>query len=528
MCAVLPNQSGRRRRTQSRVAGMASVSRVSLSPCEIARRRALALTLPMVLLGATSCSNASSAGESAGVASERPSSSQALPSGSASTTSMVDSANAAPTAFDSESATTTIVGPASAPMTMGSGELVRGKVIDFWGHPLASVTVGIGEQQTQTDEDGTFTIPNVGPTYDAELVVRLMGELVEVYGWRYEGLTRRDPTLQVYKGLRQREAQVKFAVKGIDEGTFYAEAAIGGIDGHRAYPVTSVTQSLAAWRGSPSIEAPVHVLSWDKPEVARIPQTYRSHTHQKVTLTDQGVAHVALDLTFNGTLPVANISGSVHTARARDWVQLVFARFDEGPSISLVSELVTQSLEATFVYPAPVIDGMSLTVAARENVNVARAGYSTAYVSGVGPGEDVGTLELPEPPDLQAPAEGATDVTTATVFQWQTDGGTSVIVFEDMQVFQAVYVVTSATFATLPDLSRLGLFHSDGGAYTWAVEVHGTSTTTDELASEQGFLDPFSGDLNYPMGLHRGKGRFGRSTTRTFTTGKVSDSAFAR
>jgi hypothetical protein len=408
------------------------------------------------------------------------------------------------------------------------GDEVRGKVIDYWGHALAGVAVGIGAERTRTNEVGEFVFSGVPSRYDVSLVARFSGEVVEVYGWRYEGLTRRNPTLQVYKGLRQREAQVTFDITGLGEDSVFAEAAMGGVDGHRAYSISSAKESLAAWRGSDAIDASVHAFSFTSAPGVRVPSSYLAHVASHVRLTDGGSSAIKLDLTSTGELATASVSGSVSESRGEDWSQLVFARFDDGPSVLLINEPNERDAPGEFVYSVPKIDGMTLTIAARQDAKVAQGEYSVGYVSGVAPGDGVGAIQLPVPATLTAPEEGVTNVSMDTRFSWHTSAGTSVVVFEDLQIFQAVYVVTTAKDATLPDLSNLGLFHTNRGQYTWTVETHGTATSTDELLTERGFLDPFSGDLNYPMGSSKGQGRFARSSTRTFTAGKVTDSAFAR
>lgn len=414
-----------------------------------------------------------------------------------------------------------------APLGDGA-DVVRGRVIDYWGHPLAGVAVGIGAERTATNDQGQFEFAGIGPSYDVSLVTRFAGEVVEVYGWRYEGLTRRDPTLQIYKGLPQREGRVTFEVTGLDGDSAYAEAAMGGVDGHRAYSVGSAKESLAAWRGAESVLATVHALSWEAPQGPRIPLVYLAHTTTQVTLKDHESTPINLNLTAAGEFQIANVYGDTLANRERDRVHLVFARFDDGPSLLLVSEPRKAASDTAFVYPAPQLEGMSLTIAVREDAKVAQGEYSIGYVSRVQPGDDVGVVEVHSPAQLIEPLDGALEVTRDTPCTWETDAGTSVVVFEDLQVFQAVYVVTSKTHATLPDLSGLGLFYSNHGQYTWAVETHGNAMSTDELTGEKGFLEPFSGDLNYPMGFNEGQGRFSRSSTRAFTAGKVNDSPFAR
>lgn len=428
------------------------------------------------------------------------------------------------TIADSASLPTTVT---AVPLPDDDGSVVRGRVIDFWGHAIANAAVGIGNTRTTTDEDGRFEFRGIGPSYDISLVVRFRSDVVEVYGWRYEGLTRRDPTLQIYKGLPQREGRVRFDVKGVSAAV-QAEAALGGVDGHRAFRVSSAEESLVAWRGTQSVTASMHALSWTAPEGARIPVTYLAHATQEVVLSEQELSLIPIDLTSTSVLDVANVTGSVNAARDKDRVHLMFARFDQGPSLLLVSEARAAAADSAFRYAAPKLEGMTLTLAVREDSKVAQGEYTVGYVSQVVPGDDAGVIDVRASAQLLLPADDATDVTLETTYSWETDAGTSVIVFDDLQVFQAVYVVTSNKHARLPDLTSLGLYYSNSGAYTWAVESHGVAQSVDELAGERGFLDPFSGDHSYPMGINHGQGRFSRSVTRALTTGKVNDSPFAR
>jgi hypothetical protein len=53
-----------------------------------------------------------------------------------------------------------------APASTGA---VEGRVIDFWGHPVPNVPVGIGDQTDVTDRDGKFSIADVTTPYEVSL-----------------------------------------------------------------------------------------------------------------------------------------------------------------------------------------------------------------------------------------------------------------------------------------------------------------------------------------------------------------------
>ncbi len=79
----------------------------------------------------------------------------------------------------------------------------------LWGHPLAGVAVGIGGERSETNERGEFAFGGIGSTYDVSLVARFSGEVVEVYGWHYEGPHTARPDLADVQGVdsarRQRD-----------------------------------------------------------------------------------------------------------------------------------------------------------------------------------------------------------------------------------------------------------------------------------------------------------------------------------
>jgi hypothetical protein len=125
------------------------------------------------------------------------------------------------------------------------------------------------------------------------------------------------------------------------------------------------------------------------------------------------------------------------------------------------------------------------------------------------------TLTFPTVAALELPADTAADVTLSTAFTWSDTAGTYVVVFEDLAVYQTVFVVTGEPTTTVPDLEHLGIYYPHDGPYRWTVESHGIAESLDELC-QAGYLDPFSGDFLYPIGPSAGEGRFWRTEARTF------------
>ena len=187
---------------------------------------------------------------------------------------------------------------------------VSGRVVDFWRRPLANVPVTIGTTTVPTNGQGEFSIPAVAPEYDASLVVTWPGGQAGVYGWRFEGLTRRDPTLQVYKGREARYGDIVIDPQG---ETLNASrtlfVALAGVDGSATFEgvggsgrITSTT-----WYGSETMQASLHALLWEL-DSNELPTVYRSYdsasaTFDSTTTTDTTVTFNLADETIaSGTV----------------------------------------------------------------------------------------------------------------------------------------------------------------------------------------------------------------------------------
>lgn len=378
--------------------------------------------------------------------------------------------------------------------------------------------VHIGERRTTTDARGEFTLEGIPERYDVSLAVRILGDVTEVYAWHYVGLTRRDPTLQVYKGLPQHTTPFNLEFTGFDpDARWRGEVGLGGQHGQRAYPIGENIETVAGWRGPGEQTSPLRVLLWDTTaEAPRTPAEYLFTAASTLTLRDAQPSVATIALPPQPT-PLPNFEVGFTTIAAPNTSHLAtsYVRFVDGPSIQVAQVPRLSDSTEPFIVKVPQLPDASVTLAALSG----NGANSTSFVITYAPeltAPEMASLTFPSVAALGVPADAAVDVTLSTPFTWDDTAETYIVVFEDLAVYQTVFVVTAEPTTTVPDLEHLGIYYPHGGPYRWTVESHGVAKDLDEL-SATGYLDPFSGDFLYPIGPRAGQGCFWRTVARTFT-----------
>jgi hypothetical protein len=161
-----------------------------------------------------------------------------------------------------------------------------------------------------------------------------------------------------------------------------------------------------------------------------------------------------------------------------------------------------------FTAATPVIPGGVICVAA--GADFGDAGYTVAGRRYLSPGTSDLDLTFPAPPAPRNPADGATDVTIATVFSWSTFAG-GVYLFDVSAGETVFYVLTSRTLVTIPDLQDMGRGVPGASQGRWCVAGATPMASTDELAGAPGTVWSLviGGNVD---------GAIGWSGCRTFTT----------
>jgi hypothetical protein len=394
---------------------------------------------------------------------------------------------------------------------------VQGTVIDFWGHKLAGVPVTIGATTVQTDQNGVFTIPGVEGSYDVSLVVTttINGGAANL-GWMWKGLTRKDPTLQVYRGLPPRSGEVLLHVSGASfplTSTQTIGWSFAGADGEFADTLDSKdTDYLSAvWSGNPSTQGVVHALFWTFSGTQSLPTKYLATDSGTLALNETAAGSISFDLT-PGTVPLDTISGKVTTSLTTDRENDIYVRWQDGAAIEVVQDGNPQS---TYSYSVPTINGAGITVAASTGSS-GFPPYAVAYRDDVAPGQTNVDLTIPTAAVPVSPVTGATGVGASTTFHWSGGGKVSLFTVAFSATYDTMFVVTADKQEGLPSFPASGFTIPASTDCEWYVESHGAFATVDDATGPGGMLDAFSNGT--PRGPKRGTSSYTESEHRTFTT----------
>ncbi len=402
----------------------------------------------------------------------------------------------------------------------GAGSSVHGHVIDFWGHKLSAVPVQIGASQAMTDTDGGFTIASAPAQYDVSLVVSFteFGRL-KTRGWVYQGLTRRDPTLQVYEGLPSVEAPVDINPNNpavlTDPRTL--TVALGGTDvSQTEYDVSGAGTdgTDVIWQGPTTTKVTAHALIWENGSDG-FPGTFLAYDTQTLSLSSLLTTHTkaSFNLAATGTgIPIATITGTVAGTSFTDRSNEVFLRF---PSNAVMLLLTDTPTTGSFTYTVPSIATVSATVAASQG-DVSTQ-YAIAHKDGLAPGATLVNFAIPAPAKSLAvnPTGDLNKVSATTQFAFTAGGTTApfvaVLTGSDPSVSDdRLYVVSSKAPFTLPEVAGGMYTLKAGGSYVFRVETHGALADVDAMAGPTGFLDAFSisDSADTPSGPRTGDGSY--------------------
>ncbi|GEM_PF-701612 len=409
-------------------------------------------------------------------------------------------------------------GPGGEGGAASTGSPVRGQVIDFWGHPLPNVPVEVsGSALTITDEHGRFEVPDVPAVYDASLMIEITQPRREVYGWVYQGLTRRDPTLQVYRGLPQWDATTTFNAEdweGGDNQTLML--SVVGPDGHNQFSTTNPNYTtFPTWRGPATTNATVHSLVVVSDPETDLPINYLAYDSSPVSLAGDEPRTVTLDLSPD-EIPVGFLLGTVTAPNLAGRENRVFVRFPTGGSIQVVRDTDAGN---NLSYLVPTLPGGSITVSASEGTR-SYTGFSLVHRDGLAANGEPVALTVPEPSVLLLPADGATavDSTTQFAFSGSSASGAYLVAMSSYSYYSGLFIVTGREEFTIPEVVG-GAFELISDDLTeWYVETHGDWTDVDAMAGPGGFMDAFASDGATPIGPRLGNGAYTASVSRYFTT----------
>lgn len=342
---------------------------------------------------------------------------------------------------------------------------VSGKILSATGVALPAAVVLIGGASTVTDDDGSFTIADVTPSYD--LTVIYEDDAAHIHDITVvDGLTTHDLTLRLAL-VRHTDSSTKVSGK-LAPPIAKAREGLVQVSGPQGYsPPQSLVAGAAAfalepsWEGGTTTSADVIALEWTPGKTG--PASYTGFAREKVSLSDGVAAVVNLALakpaqkTINGTLSLAG-AAAPQTSLNFGAVSLPLA-LEAGPFSVVVPDVGEPSY-------------LSLS-SNKDNVIL-----STFVATTVASPE----LAVAAPPKLVLPVENA-KVTPNTEYSFTRAGGLAGVTWAIGKWF--VYRVTPETKVRLPDLSSAGVAWDDALALggMWAVELYDSAETPEEFLS---------------------------------------------
>ena len=156
----------------------------------------------------------------------------------------------------------------------------------------------------------------------------------------YQGLTRRDPTLQVYQGLDERSMYTNLRPEGgTPTATQNLSLAIGSTHGSwQSANIGAGRDSVALyWMGPTAIAATAHGLMWEYDDATDLPTDYLSYDTFPVALDDAASTQRSTS-TSNPPRSLRGTSPEPLRTRHRPGGNSGFLRFTSGATLRLFQD----------------------------------------------------------------------------------------------------------------------------------------------------------------------------------------------
>jgi len=398
---------------------------------------------------------------------------------------------------------------------------VHGTVIDVYGHKVANVPVTLGSTTVSTDAQGRFHFEDAPEQYDVWLQ---FGQEIgggNDYTWIYQGLTRRNPTLQVRTAVPAQNARVALNITGGSyETNEVTSVGVGSPDGTDVWEGLDYTAGTAKtqyfdWRGPTTTTARVHALRWTKDAQNR-PTAYQAYASALQALDSADTEPPTLSLSLpDSTVEAHPISGSVTSSSTTNRNDFVFLRFTSNAAIPLYENY---SATGEFSHTIPRIPDSVVTLVARQGQANTTQQSSLVWKDVVAGQDSDIDLVIPAPPQQTSPAVDATGVNATTKFSWTQTAKVYLLHVVWDGGYGEVVIVTDKPETSIPNLGGAFPLKGKPRCCSWRTEVHTSAANVDAATGPDGFIDPFiDTDFDWPRGNKRGAGSLAVSSFRSFT-----------
>ena len=405
-------------------------------------------------------------------------------------------------------------GDAGAAGASAAGSTVTGHLIDVWGHAVPQTSVAIGDQFTTTNQAGVFTVDGVPESYDASLLIKFADGVTQTHAYVFQGLTRRDPTLQVYRGVIAQSGILEVTYTNATAsltGSRQIALALAGSDGSFEKQQGSSSNGFYGsipWFGPTSTLEQAHALVWQNNGSTGVMEGYYAYASSSVGLSGVVTEPTLINLDLSGkSIPASTLAGSVSAGNFAERSNSVSVRFASGATIGLARNTPTTD---AFSYLVPTLSNASISFAAAEGCYQSASSCALVHKDGLSGGNPNFQVTIPTPASGLATSP-AGDVSAATQFTFAEHTGPYVSVLSNAGTSSdRLFVIGNQRPFKIPTVTDGSYALMPGATYVWSIETHGTPASVDEMAGPGGFIDSYAdrhGSLE-PTGKRAGDGTF--------------------
>lgn len=368
---------------------------------------------------------------------------------------------------------------------------VTGRVVDFFD-PVPNVNVLVDGKTTTTAADGTFSVAGVQRPYDVTLSFSGNSDV-----WIYQGLTRSDPTVQIFNLGTQHQASVSASIGSAP----YASNEVGAV-----FPGGSTLAYGGAGGSTGSSTIGPGTVNWSATDPLQVtlygiraivdgsgnPTSYTGYGSLAVSLHNADTL-TGLSVPITSSVSTGALSGSLTAPSGYTLTDgRAIIRFGSASAGALVGLPLANATPSGSFSNTMLPVGTSISHGLAAQATDGAGDYSLAWGAVTIPSASA-NLTLPDVAMPTAPASGATNVAPGTVLGWTTLAG-SVYLAEMYPAGSSgtrVYIVTTDTSTTLPDLSVISRALPTGAGYKFAVSTIGPFASMDAAAGQTGMLNTY-------------------------------------
>jgi len=364
---------------------------------------------------------------------------------------------------------------------------ITGKVIDAYGNAVGSVTVYISGQTTTTASDGSFTINNITPPYNAYAWSSSLG--LGVYG--VLGLNTTTPYLpygQYGTFIPGFIITIPTVPAGSRATVIYQDTVTGKVSGSDTITAgaNSTTINLSGITGQ-TTAGKIYVLEYNIS--GGIVTSYTGYAEQSMSFTI-GSAPSPNITSWGGGLGIATVSGTANSSGGSNFRVQLYINFGSKNNIIHRGGFIESVSTNSFNFNVPT------GTASSANYNVVAITVGPPYdqrMQTLAANTSGATINMDTSSTLLSPSNGASGVDTTTTFSYTTSSSPGVHFVRLTPIggtgkfFQ---IMTAGTSLTVPNLAAFGYTLGTTTPYNWNVSKTMNIANTDSYCSQLFDLNP--------------------------------------